>query len=175
MTIEERLEQLESKLARAQRHNNRLWIALAVVAGGCLTAVPLLHREVLGQFGVTTRTTCEEMRARRFAVVGESGEVLADLSADQAGPHLRLLDKTGNARVGVYSTADGTLLALSDENAKQRILLTADAQGAKVGLGGDNSKVRVGLATGKGGPGLVVSAPGPGCSCWTRTAKRVPA
>ena len=57
-----------------------------------------------------------EVRARKFVLEDENGEIRAGLVALKDGPMLALYDEKGENRAGLGVDKDGPMLALDDEN-----------------------------------------------------------
>ena len=111
MTIEERLDKLEQKLARAQ-FINRL---LAVLGIGVLlmmwlfaSGTPTAQEKVL-----------DEVKVQQFIVVHDNGNNRAILAATELGPGLALADKNGTLRAGLTVSDDGPILSLFDQETFQ--------------------------------------------------------
>jgi len=150
MTIEERVDGLERKLARAQRRNRRLLIglvligALAVVAGmGC---------------GAQRKT----VEAREFILVDEHGARRARLTvgADEMGedaPGLALLDENGVNRIALVQGRDGVGLVLADEDGVPRMALSVAKGGPGLVLNDKSGETRAGLVVAEDGAALALT------------------
>ncbi|MCK5862764.1 MAG: hypothetical protein KAH38_09780 [Candidatus Hydrogenedentes bacterium] len=101
MTIEERIEQMEKEIVR-------------------------LNGRVLELEGALERDdgkVKDVLRASRFELVDDTGNVRATLDFDEYGTRLILQDSKGNLRVGLHALASGSGLALADGAGKVRIKL----------------------------------------------------
>ena len=91
MTTEERLEVLEKEVKRVRRHNRWL-LGVILFAGTGLSLVSLL--------GMRTAQVPDEIRARRFVLEGEDGNVRANLLTQQNGSvALNLCDSSSTSRL----------------------------------------------------------------------------
>ena len=110
MTIEERLEKLELKLARAQ-FINRLLVVLGIgvflVLWFFSSKIPTAQEKVM-----------DEVRTKRFIVVDDNGIQRVFLGVIEDVPGLAMFDENGNYHVDLIVTEDGPRMALSDENGK---------------------------------------------------------
>ncbi|MHC4645595.1 MAG: hypothetical protein ACYTBJ_08830 [Planctomycetota bacterium] len=119
METEKRVEQLEKRLARAERRN---WILLAVVllAAG-LMAVGAAKKPA---------DVVDEYKAKAFVVVDANGTKRAELAMHkEAAPALRLYDGNSKNRIFLGASEDGPVFSLSDENGKTRANLDVSERG----------------------------------------------
>jgi hypothetical protein len=123
MTIEERLEELERKVTRAQFVNRMLVILsiVVVLAIWFFTSCSLTAKKIV----------LDEIRAKQFIVVDKNGKIRAKLCMLNDSPSLYLTDENGKKRfeLNVFDIV-GPSLSLCDKKEKARIFM---------GVGDDNS------------------------------------
>jgi len=158
MTIEERLDKLELKLARA-RFINRM---LGVIGIGAFLVMWLFASGTL----ITQDKVMDEVRSKQFTLVDENGinrgglavhENGADLTLrDENGNHcaildvwwdghtkLTLYDKSGIPRNGLHVFKDGQPgLVLSNEKGESRVELLVGKDGAYMTLFEKNGSLK---------------------------------
>lgn len=149
MTTDERLDRLETALARAQRRNRRLTVALGLVATAAALGGVMGAAQPAGG-------AAREVRATAFILEDAHGTVRARLSMGEDGPQLVLLDETGTPRAGLGVDKDGPDLTLADENGKIRAMLVVTKDGPRLALWDENDKIRAMLNVTKLGPHLAL-------------------
>ena len=172
MTTEERLEKLERELTTTKRRNRWLLVVvmLAVVELGLTWA--LTKTTVIAQAQVADAVP-KAIRANRFILEGEKGEVRAVLGVIKDGPGLALYDEKGKPHALLSMTVDGSGLVLADANGKPRVSLSVIKDGPTLSLN-DTNGPRVVLAMDKDGPTLFLAtrtARPALTSSWTRTGR----
>ncbi len=141
MTIEERLEKLEVKLARARF----IYRLLGVIGIGVF---------LVTWFIVSRTHTSDVVFAKRFTLVDDSGITRAELAVREEGAVLSLCDENGKFRTMLRVGKDGSRLDLFDENGKLRTSL-CEVKGLNgLILTDENQKPRATLVVTKDGPGL---------------------
>lgn len=171
MTTEERLDQLEKELARTKRRNRRL-IPVAVLAIGLVW--------ILGPKVAPAKldgTVHDEIQAKKFVMVDESGKTRAMLSVLKSQPGLCLYSEKGEARVmlGVLDdgepglslnheknipgallsvTKDGPILEMFDENGKPSVRLHSTKDDSGLSVHNKKAEARVALGMVEGTPRL---------------------
>ena len=179
MTIEERLDGLETALVHTQRCNRRLAATLIL---GVVAAV--------GAFGAGLAAVqpagggAKEVRATSFVLEDENGKTRASVGMGKDGPGLWLWDENAKPRVMLVATKDGSVLWLHDGNGKGRAVLSASDDSPMLSLYDENDKTRARLAVIKEGAGLALSdengkdraalgvaKDGPGLSLWDENGK----
>lgn len=142
----------ESLVGRVDRENCR-WRVIAGAAAAFLGLLLLV--------GATGDKLAEEIRARRFVLVGSDGKDRASLSEEPDGEvRLVLMDKDGKLRAGWSVLADGSpRLTLYHVNGEEGINVKLTQQGSSVlKFYGPAGKVRavMGVAVVAGGDGIPV-------------------
>ena len=122
---------LEARVARLERTNRRLFLALGV--GAALLATGF-------------QKTQDVLRTRRIEVVDERGVPLAILASarDNGGGELTLRDADGERRVNLAAERGGASLRLQGGKADDpagTAALRADATGAALGLVGSRAAI----------------------------------
>jgi len=154
MRTDERIENLEKGLASARRFNRGLLAAVGLVLGVWILA---------GTFGPTMAAApaggaaVREVRANRFVVEDENGNVRATLDVGKDGPSLDLRDENGKIRAMLTVWKDRPSLDLRDENGKMRAMLDVGKDGMGLHLRDEKGKVRVALRVDKDGPALALA------------------
>ena len=95
-----------------------------------------------------------EIRANRFVLEDEHGEVRGVLAVDANGASLGLFDENGKPRAALVAGKGGSALILPDENGKIRARLGVVKDGPAVELFDENGKTRALLVAAKDRPGL---------------------
>ncbi|MFC1528727.1 hypothetical protein ACFL5B_02335 [Candidatus Latescibacterota bacterium] len=149
MTIEERFEKLEHKLARAQFINRLLavlgigvFLGMWFFAPGTLTAQNKVQ---------------DEVRAKKFVLEDENGKIRAGLTVTEYGPTLVMSDDNSKLRAWLSVNKDESRFTLYDENGKRRTMLATTGDCASFTLFDENDMHRVGLSVNEYGPGLALS------------------
>ena len=105
---------IEARLARLERWNRFLALAVALILGGAVAWKPL------GQ---------ETLRTRRLEVVDASGRVRVEVAATDKGTALTVLDTAGVPRATLSDDEDGTALYLRDGEGVTRVGVAQFAHG----------------------------------------------
>jgi hypothetical protein len=124
MTIEERVQTLETELGR-QRMRARTLLGVVLLAIG--TAVAGFAHQLGNEEKVA--------RANRFSLVDEQGTVRAMLSMSENNPALAMVDEKSKLRVLLSVSENGPRLSIMDDNGKVRASL-----GSLVTISPDGSK-----------------------------------
>ena len=149
MTTEERLEKLESELARAKRGNRRMVLAgvglllgmfALLVAGRSVTSI------ALGQEKAADKTV---IRANEFILLDEQGRKRATLRMDPNGPTLRMSRENGKDYFVLSGSQDGGALLMVDQNGQVRLTLGVNEEGPGLGMFDKKGKSRVVLKVGQ--------------------------
>ncbi len=140
MTIEERLVVLEKELNKSKRRTHYLLGTLILIV-------------TIGIMGATSLKSGNVIRANRFILEDQNGNVRGVLSVNDNDPALHLLDENGKVRVALGITKYGPTLGLCDENGTARSTLSAVEGGQGVGLFDEKDTLRAMLGISKGKPG----------------------
>ncbi len=122
MTTEERFVKLERELSSAKSRIH--WLVVAVIIAAVVV--------VVWTCSSTTNTAQAEgvsnipsvIRARKFILEDNSGNVRAVLATDKEGTGLTLLDQNGENRIMLGASELGNGLLIFDQNGKVRAVLT---------------------------------------------------
>ena len=108
MTTEQRFKRLERENVRMKATVAGMTVVLAVVL-------------LVGAGPNQDKTNVlEEVRAKRFVVINEAGEIRGSLSDTMRGPKLVLMDLKGKKRVALTATKT-TGLVTWDKNGRKRV------------------------------------------------------
>ena len=126
MTVEQRLEKLEQELSRANRRNRRL-------LGGIILCLGIGFVVWTFRPGVATAqqtgAAIDEVRAKRFIVVDEEGDIRGIFGTNDGGDKTAILlyDEEDRLRIGLHSGGQGAALGLTllDENEVERVNICA--------------------------------------------------
>jgi len=152
MTIEERLEALETQYQHTKRQNRYLWGAvLLTVALGILGAAPYNPGKVLqaNQFnlldenGKTRAVLAMLAGGPTLAFYDEKGQTHAVLALSPDGPGLQFSDEKGQTRAGLDLAEGGPRLSLADEKGNIRVLLALTNRAEDLNLSEEKGKSRV--------------------------------
>ncbi|MFH1537409.1 MAG: hypothetical protein ABIH66_00525 [bacterium] len=116
MNLEERVEKLESELARERRRNRRLPIITVLV---CLLAFGLFEATAT-LLAARSDGNEREIRATSFVLVDENGESRAGLILFKGEPRLVLYDENGESRAALKLTFGEPGLSLYDKKGNIR-------------------------------------------------------
>jgi len=156
MTTEERLGKLECELSAAKRRNRWL-LAVAVLAVAGLGLAWALTRGTPAAYAQGAAAGKKVIRANKFILEDEKGEIRVMLDVIEGSPTLNLSDEKGEIRVMLDVNKDGAGLMLSDEKGKPRAILAMTKEGPGLLLFDENGKARAALAVGGNRPGLLLS------------------
>jgi hypothetical protein len=133
---------------------------------------------------VAAGAAVNEVRAKKFVLVDDTGKTRAVLDVDKSEPGLTLLDAAGKPRAGLRVSAAGPSLDLYDAAGKPRaglfvvaggpVLTLADAAGkwrASLGVLAGGSSLDLYDAAGKPRAGLFVLAGEPGLTLYDAAGK----
>jgi len=98
---------LETRVARLERANRRLLVAV-----GLLAVLPLLTLAACGER--KSGGASESIRAGGFQMIDDTGAVRAEIRLDEQGPGIYLYDETGANRISLSHDDDQTALFLRD-------------------------------------------------------------
>jgi len=145
MTTEERLENLERKLARAKRRNRWLLAAVLLGAGVVILAAAWIGtpEKVLAENAAKAAVV---IRANAFVVVDENGKARAELSM--------MVPRGGATEKFAAAMREKAALFLYDENGKTIAFLGFGLGGSMLELYDEQPKLRAALVTGKDGMAL---------------------
>lgn len=122
MTTEERFVKLERELYSAKSRIH--WLVVAMIIAAVLVVVWTCD-------STTTRAQAEGVsdipsviRARKFILEDNSGNIRAVLATDKEGTGLTLLDQNGENRIMLGASKLGNGLLIFDQNGKVRAALT---------------------------------------------------
>ena len=155
-SMEERLGKLEEKLARAERRYRLVLAGTGIVVLAC-AAIWV----VLGAAGRAQAQNPGEagkvIRASKFILEDEKGELRAVLGMTDDGPRLGLYDEAGESGVEMAVLKDGPKLALHDEKGQTRVELSIDDMAeSALRMYDENGKARIWLVDFRDGPGLAL-------------------
>jgi hypothetical protein len=114
MTIEKRLENLESELAREKRFNRCLLAIIGSIIMACFIIWAFGPKIAEAQLNRSAR----DIIARRFVLIDDKGNLRAELSMFEGGPRLCLKDDKGNFRAILEANRGQSGLSLWDERGK---------------------------------------------------------
>jgi hypothetical protein len=163
MTTDERFENLEKGLASARRLNRWLLAAVGLALGVWILAGTFgpTMAAAPGGVGAIAETYApnwfvKEVRANRFVLEDENGQVRAALSVSKDGPWLSMFDENGKTRAELRVSKVGPGLSLLDEKGKPRAALCVSKDGPWLDLFDENGKTRAELNAIKHGPQLAL-------------------
>jgi hypothetical protein len=140
---------IEERLARLERKNRRLTAALLSVGIAAVVAV--------GMGQGSAPVVPQEIRAHKFTLVGNNGELRASLMMLKDGPGLFLYDTNGGERAGLWlDKEDDPAFTLSDEKRQPRTKLSVDKLGPHVQLNNQHGQPQVSLLLLRNGPIMVL-------------------
>ncbi|MFA6472334.1 MAG: hypothetical protein WCU00_09870 [Candidatus Latescibacterota bacterium] len=146
MSIEERVEKLELKLAHSRLTNRLLavfCVGTCILIWFCSSGAPTAQQSVL-----------DEIRAKKFILEDENGKRLAMLGMSSTEPALILYDKKGMNRAVLTMVDDEPGLCLFDKNGWRRAALDIFLDEPGLHLSDENGKSRASLNILKIGPRL---------------------
>ncbi len=115
MTTEQRIEKVEKQLAQLKWHNRLLFVCIVLFLTSFFLWKTLRPNTALAASGA------KEIRANRFVLENENGDIRAFMLANDAGTVLTMCDENGKQRSMITVTKDISELILHDENGKERI------------------------------------------------------
>jgi hypothetical protein len=137
-------EALAVRLARLERHNRRLTVALVVVGIGSSIAV------FLGAEPKPPRV----VEAERFVLRDDQGRARATLTMNEKAPELALLSELGKPRLTLSAAAQDATLSIRDQGeAVAELKVTPEGPGLKLVSG--KSSVLMGILPAGIGLGIV--------------------
>ncbi len=148
MTLEERIERLESELKHTKRQKRLTWGVL-VIASVLVVVMVSPQGNIAAQSNVSN-----EIRTRQIVIVDENGKPRSILAMGKNGPGLALRGENGEIRSSLNTDKEGSRLSIYDEKGEPRIVLVMDIEGPRLGLYDEKGSPRAGLAVGKSGPVL---------------------
>lgn len=148
MNIEERVEKLESELARERRRSRRLPAVTVLV---CLLAFGLFEATAT-LLAARSNGNQGEIRATSFVLVDENGKERAELGLFKGDPWIDLRDKKGKIRAKLNLVDDEPMLNLLDKNGNLRFWLNETSLALLV----KNGNPRVDLSLRDGDPRLAL-------------------
>lgn len=129
---------VEERIARLERHNRLLTMALGGMVIACGIAMALGMQQ----------SQPEAIDAREFRLLDDQGKPRARLAMLETGPALVFMDADANSRLKLaLDDVDGPALFMTDHNHSDRITLRVQPTGATLAVGDENGAERVRLAT----------------------------
>ena len=151
MSIEERLEKLDLKLARIQ-FINRLLVILGIGVFLALwffsSGTPTAQEKVM-----------DEVIAKRFVLIDENGKTRALLHAVNDVTSLQLLSVNSYSLTGLVLFKEGPRLVMHDENGKPRAGLSVSKDGPLLLLNDKAGKNRIRMGVNLDEPSLNMYSP----------------
>ncbi len=142
-------EILDVRLSQLERSCKRLrsTLAMTLVSGCALVCLAW----------TSGMAVVEDLRAKRFTLIGGDGKICAELRTDAGEPSLILFDRRGNKRLTAKISDDDPYLTLADTKKRVRLGLSIDGEGnPHLALMDEAPKIRLHLATGgEGGHGNI--------------------
>lgn len=151
MTTDERIEKVESQLAR-MRWCNRCLIGCIVLSVGVWFIMKTLAPET-----AWAQSGAKAIQATRFIVEDENGKPRAELSMGKQGPQLAMWNENGKPRIYLGVNDLGKWLSLWDENGTHRGSLAVRQDGPAVTLNDENGKPRARVRVLKDGPQFLLT------------------
>ena len=157
MTIQERLEEVENKVARVNRRGRWL-LAAIVLAAGMWTAFVGLDIVTPNAIAAAQGRDQKTIRAKAFILVDRDGKRRGSLQVVKGGTMLALCDTNGKTRASLGVTAEGPAVKLYHEKGKLpfRVALGVLKDGAVLNLRGEKGEIRASLAVVKGEARLIL-------------------
>jgi hypothetical protein len=150
MTLEERIEKLESELNRTKNRKRKAWAVVAAII--ILSGIAVYARgNGAGQSDIPY-----EIRAQQIVLVDEKGNPRCILNMGKDGPGLTLSDNNGEMRSILSVDANESRLSLYDKKGDPRAVLSVDDNGVGLALYDESGNPRAGLFQGKNGPQLTL-------------------
>lgn len=151
MTVEERIEKLESELERTRgrtRLAQKLVGGIAVVIV-LVTMASLTRTQAVAQSS-GRKKVADEIRARRFVLLDENGKTRGLWKVLKEGPQLILFDEKGKGRAALAVSKAGPGLTLADEKGEPRIAMGLHKGVPRIVLADDQANPRIGLSVERG-------------------------
>jgi len=150
MTTDERMEKMEGQLARV-RWFNRCLIACIVLSLGVW-----FISKTFGPETVWAQSSGKVIRANRFIVEDENGNLRAVLEAYKEGASLMMCDENGKPRAALAVFKEGPKMVMLDENGKSRAVQKVDKVGPDLAMCDENGKPRAALMVVNNEPSLAL-------------------
>ena len=73
-------------------------------------------------------STCDIIQSKSFQLVGENGDINAELSLSDGFPNLSMRDQEGTVRLQVRVNQDGPAILLADSEGEVRIVIDVEGE-----------------------------------------------
>lgn len=153
VTLEQRIEKLETELSRSHLRNRFLVGGLLLCLGGTALSWVLTPSLLQAQ---ARSSPLKEYRANRFVLEDRDGKNRAELSMYKDGPRLVLTDDKGVVRAGLSVLPDGPGLGLFDEKGDSRGVFAYLKGQPMLAVFDPKGKPRITVTVSDDGPGLKV-------------------